>query len=394
LLLARAGFGVDLIEQHTFPRDKVCGECLSGVGMDVLQRAGVLNAMELECPALLTRSLLHPTDGPMIEVPLPRASMGISRLKMDVILLKAAVNAGARLHQPARCEAVFAAGESAVLTQAVHPCSRPGSTESDVANFTSVGQGRKGRDTRLIPARPSVRWRDLRSNQITTQDTDWILVADGKGALLRFAHKSTGDLGIKTHFTNVYGPRDAIELFAGHGNYGGIAAVEADRWNAAFSVPAALVRRYSGDVQKLFDWIVAGNLALRARLSNATRTGPWLASPLPRFAVSDDWRSHVIPIGNAAAALEPVGGEGMGLALRSAEMAATAVISAERSGSDQAVQNLPAEFNRLWRLRRTICRSIAMMFSSEYVANAVAPLMAANVGIPTAFMRLAGKAQR
>ena len=38
IILARAGIDVVLIEQHRFPRDKVCGECLSALGIDVLRR--------------------------------------------------------------------------------------------------------------------------------------------------------------------------------------------------------------------------------------------------------------------------------------------------------------------------------------------------------------------
>jgi len=384
LLLARAGFGVELIEQHIFPRDKVCGECLSGVGVDVLDRAGILGAIEAEGPAQLTRSLLHPTAGPTIEVPLPRVSIGISRSKMDVVLLDAAMDAGVRLHQPARCEALLSDSRSSFVKRK--------SANSMLPGFPCSQHGLEARVTNAPLDKPSVRWRDLQTNQITTTSADWIIVADGKGAWLNTTRKATGDLGIKTHFTNLTSPRDAIELFAGHGHYGGIAAVEGERWNAAFSVPADLVRKHSGDLQRVFDQIASGNAMLRERVASAKRVGAWLASPLPRFAVSGDWADRVIPIGNAAAALEPVGGEGMGLALRSAEMAAAAIINAERTGNERPVQNLPAEFNRLWRLRRTICRGIAMMFSSEYVADAVAPLMAANIGIPAAFMRLAGKA--
>jgi flavin-dependent dehydrogenase len=212
LIMKRAGFTVDLFEQHTFPRDKVCGECLSGVGVDVLRRAGMLGEIESAHPAKLTRSLLHPTDGPSIDVPLPRASMGISRLKMDTLLLAAARDAGVCVHQPARCEAI---------------------------------------------EKTSVAWRDLQTNQRHQTSADWIVMADGKGALLPTTAKSTGDLGIKTHFANVNGPRDAIELFGGHGHYGGFAAVEDDRWNAAFSVPASLVKHYTGDLQRVFDRIVS-----------------------------------------------------------------------------------------------------------------------------------------
>jgi flavin-dependent dehydrogenase len=361
LLLARAGFEVELLEQHLFPRDKVCGECLSGLGVDVLGRAGVIADFHRQKPAVLTRSLLHSREGLSIDVPLPRASMGISRLKMDVLLLDAAKAAGVSVHQPARCEAIDFEGE-----------------------------------------KPQLRFRQLPTNAVQSRMADWIILADGKGTLMPRVTQPTGDLGIKTHFTNVNGPADAIELFAGQGHYGGLAAVEDNRWNAAFSVPARFVRRCSGDLQKVFDQIIAGNSALGQRMSGARRVGPWLASPLPRFAVGKDWAvdrhwtgglPRVIPVGNAAAALEPVGGEGMGLALRSAELAAEAILRTESTGDAKHIRVLRQNFNKLWQIRRPICRGIAMIFSSEYLADAVAPLMAANLNVPAALMRLAGKAE-
>ena len=43
ILLARAGWDVTLVEQSRFPRDKVCGECLSALGFDVLERLGLVD---------------------------------------------------------------------------------------------------------------------------------------------------------------------------------------------------------------------------------------------------------------------------------------------------------------------------------------------------------------
>jgi 2-polyprenyl-6-methoxyphenol hydroxylase-like FAD-dependent oxidoreductase len=355
LLLARAGFDVALFEQHAFPRDKVCGECLSAMGIDVLGRAGVCDVLrELE-PALLRRSLLHPLNGPTIELALPRTMWGMTRWAMDAALLDAAVAAGVQLHQPARCERIVPASQ----------------TE---------------------PRRPaSILWRELRTNITTETFADWIFVADGKGSLLGRSPAATGDLGIKTHFENVNGPRDAIELFAGRGHYGGLAAVEGHRWNAAFSIPAERVRRHGGgDLQKLFDAVTGEIPSLGQRLAGARRVSPWLASPLPRFAVAHRWPERVIPLGNAAAALEPVGGEGMGLALRSAELAAAAVIAAGH-GDMSPVQKLPQQFSQLWKTRRMVCRAIAKLFSNPSMADAIAPLMAANPGIPATVMRWAGK---
>jgi hypothetical protein len=82
----------------------------------------------------------------------------------------------------------------------------------------------------------------------------------------------------------------------------------------------------------------------------------------------------------------------MGLALRSAELAAEAIIQAEHFGEGRLMRNLPKAYANLWQVRRTVCRGIAMMFSSEHVGDAVAPLVEANARIPAALLRLAGKA--
>src|SRR3954471_7539884 len=103
LLLARAGLAVQLLEQHRFPRHKVCGECLSALGIDVLARAGLTARVEAGFPARFTRALLHAHHSPPVEVPLPRPMWGISRASLDTLLLDAAREAGVKVLQPARC---------------------------------------------------------------------------------------------------------------------------------------------------------------------------------------------------------------------------------------------------------------------------------------------------
>src|SRR4051812_8660780 len=98
LLLARAGWSVILVEQHRFPRDKVCGECLSATGMDVLTRAGV--ASFPVAPIELNYTLLHAHDGSSCEVKLPRPMWGLSRHVLDHHLLESARAAGAEIRQP------------------------------------------------------------------------------------------------------------------------------------------------------------------------------------------------------------------------------------------------------------------------------------------------------
>jgi 2-polyprenyl-6-methoxyphenol hydroxylase-like FAD-dependent oxidoreductase len=217
------------------------------------------------------------------------------------------------------------------------------------------------------------------------------VIADGKGALPAPAPAATGDLGIKAHFLGVNGPRDAIELFGVQGHYGGLAAIEDGRWNAAFSVPAPRLREQGSDIDAVFRQIIRENDALAARLHRAKRAGPWLASALPRFAVRPNFPVRIIPIGNAAAALEPVGGEGMGLAMRSAELAAEALIRWADDADQTAIHQLPQRFKELWQIRSFACRWIARVFSAPALADAAIQLLASSRPAPNAILKWMGK---
>jgi 2-polyprenyl-6-methoxyphenol hydroxylase-like FAD-dependent oxidoreductase len=324
-LLARARWDVTLIEQSRFPRDKVCGESLSALGINVLARAGLADRVRAIGPADLVRTALHAGDGRSVTIPLPRPMWGVSRRAMDATLLDAARDAGARILQPARCEAVN--GSLAV--------------------------------------------RDLVTNAIEHRRPTWTILADGKGALLPDRPPATTDFGVKAHFRGARGPRDAVELFGVDGHYVGLAPIENEWSNIAFSVPAARLERFRGDLDALWQQVCSENTALAARFTAATRVGPWLASPLPRFAVARQWPDGVIPLGNAAAALEPIGGEGMGLALRSAELAAAHLGESARTGAPLPTTSLRAEFNRLWRTRRLACRALARLLSTPMLAGHV-----------------------
>jgi flavin-dependent dehydrogenase len=346
--LARAGVDVRLIEQHRFPRDKVCGECLSAVGIDVLTRLGIAPLVLARQPAILKRSLVFLSNGRTVELPMRRPMWGISRRVLDVILLQAARAAGARVIQPARCEQI-------------------------------VG----GQTCR-------VRVRILDTNEIETFETRFVVVADGKGSMVSDASSATGDLGLKGHFTGVDAPSDAIDLFGVDGHYGGVAPVEDGLWNVAFSVPAAKVRSHGRNHDALFSALLSENRGLAERMSRAMRVSHWLASPLPRFGVTQQWPEGVIPIGNAAAAIEPIGGEGMGLALRSAELATAAIVQAIARNSIVNAPRLARSYKRLWNIRRAACRAGAKLVSSPLLSRLTVPLAEVDP-VGSLVLRLVGK---
>src|SRR5678816_1190646 len=106
LLLARSGWRVTLVEQHRFPRDKVCGECLSALGAEVLTRLGLFDEFLHHQPVRLGRTSLHAPSGASVTTALPRPMWGVSRVVLDGMLLDAARREGVRVRQPARAEAL------------------------------------------------------------------------------------------------------------------------------------------------------------------------------------------------------------------------------------------------------------------------------------------------
>ena len=336
-LLAREGWNVTLLEQQRFPRDKVCGECLSWLGIQSLQRVGLLEPVRACCPAVLTRAMIHCGHGTHA-IALPRPMWGLSRASLDMCLLDAARGAGAKVVQPARLESI------------------------------------ENKPLRL-------RVRRTGANRVEMLSTEWVLLSDGKTR-----GNGVRDFGIKAHFQSVHGPRDAIGLFACRGLYGGLAPIEGDRWNVAFSVPARRLGECRGDIDRLFGQLRLENEQLGRKLSGARRVSDWLAAPSPRRGVRADWPERVIPLGNAAAAIEPVGGEGMGLAIRSAELAARCLCD----GGD--VNRLRREYQRLWTTRSFACRAAARVICSRSASRLLLPLLDVAPRLTDLALSLLGKA--
>src|SRR5688500_7121931 len=83
ILLARAGWDVTLVEQSRFPRDKVCGECLSALGFEVLARLGLDGSFRERGAVRLHRAEVHARRGQSLRVELPSPMWGLSRSAFD-----------------------------------------------------------------------------------------------------------------------------------------------------------------------------------------------------------------------------------------------------------------------------------------------------------------------
>ena len=154
-LLARRGVAVTLFEKDRFPRDKVCGECLSAVGIEVLRRHQLLEPL-VHIGRSIQRGVVV-TAHHRVSLPLPSPMLGISRALLDGHLLDARRRgAGVEIRQPSRVEAIDPSKAGVQLR-----CRDGGSAISSTESFARV------------------------------------LLADGRSALMGDKPKATGTIGIK-----------------------------------------------------------------------------------------------------------------------------------------------------------------------------------------------------
>jgi menaquinone-9 beta-reductase len=100
--LARAGFKVLLVDQHEFPRDKVCGDALIPDAHTAFGRLGVHHEVMKLARRASHLGCVGPKGG---RVDVPGRLAVLPRLELDDILRRAALRAGARWLAPARYEA-------------------------------------------------------------------------------------------------------------------------------------------------------------------------------------------------------------------------------------------------------------------------------------------------
>lgn len=98
-LLARAGIDVVLVDQHAFPRDKVCGDGLIPDAHRALRRLGVLDEVLAQAQPVTHAGLISPRG---IRVDVPGTLAVLPRRELDEIVCRGAVRAGARMFAPVR----------------------------------------------------------------------------------------------------------------------------------------------------------------------------------------------------------------------------------------------------------------------------------------------------
>lgn len=332
LLLARLGHDVLLLDRHEFPRAKACGDCLSPEASPVLDRLGVLAQVEARAPAHLDGWRIVAPGGREFTASFAAAAGGdarvargiaLERSRLDLVLVDAAVLAGARL-----------------LT---------------LGRVTDIARGERGAVAgvagRMLDGEPF----RLGARLVLGADGLRSIVARRLGLLrraprLRKLSLTAHARGIKASVTG--------EMHLGDGCCAGLAPVEAcsparpaqgaapgpsARPGPAFNLTLVVdARRYGRDVARdpeSFFWTAVRSFpGLRGRLDQTALTAPLLASGPFDWPTREVVAEGAALVGDAAGYYDPFTGQGIYQALACAELLAEEADAALRAGDVSAAR--------------------------------------------------------
>ena len=320
ILLAGAGWSVALVEKQTFPRRKVCGECIAASNLPLLHALGVGPAFERSGGAAL-RHVAFMKGAETVIARLPaskhaehRWGRALGRETLDTLLLERARAIGVTVLQPWSAQSI-AGGPGAWR------CVVKSNTLTSQPLFAPI----------LIDAHGS--WEKLPADRLETRRPR--LGAD----LVAF----------KANFVGTCLDEGVLPVLAFAGGYGGM--VVADR---GVTTLAACVRRDRLDMLRQNDLGISADKIVEAMLkrecagvrqvlATATISDSWLAAgPLsPGVRVHTD--DGLFKIGNAAGEAHPIIGEGMSMALQSAWLLSAELLGNKSAGRRQTINDMVSQ---------------------------------------------------
>jgi len=310
ILLAKAGWRVILAEQQVYPRQKVCGECLTpasfalldelGVGPIVRDNAGpeLQRVGWMSSSPTIVADLPPCTDGPY------RFGRALGRDQLDAILLGRARALGVEILQPAKVRSL---------------------------------RGDQGRFDCMIEAIG-----DRHSHEVAHVCTSFSIrvsiVIDGHGSwerdpdqrqdrLVSHAHapRFSSDLfGFKASFRGATLPGGLLPVLSFKGGYGGMVVAEGDRLTVACCIRRDTLRECRARTPgapagvAIEQYLRASCRGVREALDHAQHIGPWLSVGPLRPGVRIGKKQGPFQVGNAAGETHPLIGEGINMALQSA----------------------------------------------------------------------------
>jgi flavin-dependent dehydrogenase len=326
--LSKCGKKVLLIEKNKYPKHKVCGEYISN---EVVPYLDFLEVNPFDFGAVKIKNFqLSTTKNNIISAKLPLGGFGISRYTLDLALAEKAKENGVVILQ------------------------------DSVLNVTFL------EDTFQVETK--------KNNTFTSKIT---IGAFGKRSLLdvkmqrNFIQKKSPYLGVKIHVKGDF-KEDLVALHNFKGGYCGVSKVENGAINLCYITNYASFKKYK-NIADFQEQVVLKNRFLKEIFQNSEAI---FEKPLSISQISFETKkpveNHVLMCGDSAGMIHPLCGNGMSMAIQSAQLASKLILN-YLNGKIETRKELEKQYLRQWKrkfsLRLKAGHFIAMLFRKDTIAS-------------------------
>jgi len=322
--LAERGRRVLLLDKARFPRHKACSEYVNPAGARLLLDLGLARDLDALGAHRLEAMRIHAPDGGHFLADFAASNeraIGLSRYRLDALLLERARAAGAEVRDGAWVRDVVVERGRVRGVEVT----ADGTRQTLWAPLTIGADGRHGVVSRALALDVPLRW--------------------------------PRRTGLVAHYRGVTGLDRWGELHVTRHGYAGLAPLEDGLTNVAFVTDSAIISGRDDSLETFFADGLARIPAVAEKLAVAERVGAIRGvGPMARRArrVSGD---GFLLVGDAASFLDPFTGEGITDALRGALLAAPVIDAALRVGDVSARSLAPYRHarRRAFWAKRQVC---------------------------------------
>ena len=325
--LADRGWNVLLLEQQKYPVHKLCGEFLSVEVIENFASLGILDTVRKVGAHPIRSALLTTTTGETFEHQLPGVALGLSRYQLDLMLFERAESVGA--------------------------ICRDGTVVRDISGDFKTGFKVS-----------------TNSGEFTSR---MVLAAHGKRSPLDtqldrpFTRRKSPWVAFKAHCDGLRLP-GMIELHAFPGGYCGLSMIETGQVNLCWIGHEKIL---NGSDDRNLPNALYDNPVLRDRLAHMT-INPAVKHRLSQisFELKGNFDGDICMIGDTAGMITPLCGDGMAMALRTAEIAVP-MVSDYLQGTLSAPR-FKANYRDTWQREFKLRLQLGRLMHSAFIQPQVA----------------------
>ena len=340
--LSRAGLKVGLFEKKTFPREVLCGEFLSAEVIESLKKLNLYNKFLLLNPNRINSFRFISEDSSDLETKFQFEAYSMKRSIFDNFLLKEAEKSGAKIFQPTEVKKIERKGSAYELKIL--------DTEKSDRNISA----------------------------------EFVIAAYGKQNILdrklsrNFVNVKSQLNGVKFHFDREYFqlfPDDEIQIYSSEGIYCGINAVNENEATLCFLEDR---KHFTGSSREHLVKLMRRNEKFKRLFKEDFIT---IIPDLQIYGSGDVFfgkkeliKKGIFMLGDAAGVIAPLAGDGIGMALESAEILSRILTAGfQNSLSHEKISELyMSEWNNHFNVR---------LYSARFIQKSVLMNSLRKVGI-------------